>query len=296
MKKYIIFGWLFVFALSACKLKGVNSEEKEITTPKKKTTTIVEELKGVKDSAYRNEDLLLKKKEINKQVFDNGIEIKWFEKGNGSALENGHVYQLDYEVLLEDGSVVDGSKLVNRKWVHFLLGFQMQTKGWDFALQQMRIGDFAEVIIPSELARGKQGIKGLIPPDAKNILRVKILGEVKPDRVVDGTKVWKLVGFKKFANEKANEKSTITYDFVISTPSNPRYSDSYFNHTPYTFKYSDHGIVIGLKKALMGVKTLDRLWILVPADQAYGKKGLLDVVKPNESVLYDLFIREVKNG
>jgi FKBP-type peptidyl-prolyl cis-trans isomerase len=37
----------------------------------------------------------------------------------------------------------------------------------------------------------------------------------------------------------------------------------------------------------------DKLWIIVPADQAYGKKGYLDLVDPNESMFYDLFIAEV---
>lgn len=295
MKKKLVFGLIIVALLSSCKLKGVNKDEEQILDLQTKSkNTAVETLEGVKDSVYRNEDLLHKGNELEKQVSDNGIEIKWFEKGKGAQLKDGHVYKLDYEVLLEDGSVVDGSKLINRQWVHFLLGFQMQTKGWDFALRKMHIGDFAEVLIPSELARGKQGIKGLIPPDSKNILRVKILGEVEPNRIVDGTKVWNLIGFKRFADNKATEKSEIEYDFVISTPSNPRYSDSYSNHSPYTFKYDDRGIVEGLKKGLMGVKKMDRVWILVPADQAYGKKGFLDIVKPNEPVLYDLLIRDVR--
>jgi FKBP-type peptidyl-prolyl cis-trans isomerase len=291
--KYCI-SLVLLVALTSCKLKGVNEQEGNHEERVEGKKQIVEDLKGAKDSVYRNEDLLIKKKEVNKEVFDNGIEISWFEKGKGELLKEGHVYKLDYEVLLEDGSVVDGSKLVNRQWVHFLLGFEMQTKGWEFALKKLHIGDFAEIIIPSELARGKEGIKGLIPPDAKNILRVKVLGEVEPNRIVDGTKVWNLIGFKRFADHKANEKSEIEYDYVISTPSNPRFSDSYTRHTPYLFKYDDKGIVTGLKKGLMGVKKMDRVWILVPADQAYGKKGLLDVVKPNEPVLYDLLIREVK--
>lgn len=283
--------------LLSCKVKGIKQDKQKLplTSTESQKSDIIEELKGVKDSAYRNEKLLVKAPEVNQEKFDNGIVIKWFKKGDGAALEDGHVYKLDYEVLLEDGSVVDGSKIINRNWVHFLLGFELQTKGWDFALRKMKIGDFAEVIIPSELARGKAGIKGLIPPDAVNILRVKVLGEVAPSREIDGTKVWTLAHSKKEEALKVNEDSEIIYDYVISTPSNPRYANSHYNGTPYNFHFSDQGIVIGLKKALFGVTRYDRLWVVVPPDQAYGKKGLLNVVKPNESVLYDLFIREIKN-
>ena len=55
----------------------------------------------------------------------------------------------------------------------FMVGFNMQTKGWDIALRQLKVGDFAEIIIPSELARGSKGIEGLIPPNADNILKIR---------------------------------------------------------------------------------------------------------------------------
>jgi FKBP-type peptidyl-prolyl cis-trans isomerase len=297
MKNKLLISLLISSVLLSCKVKGVKQNEQEtaITTSKSQNTDIIEELKGVKDSAYRNEKLLIKTLEINQQKFDNGIVIKWYEKGEGALLEDEHVYKLDYEVLLEDGSVVDGSKIINRKWVHFLLGFELQTKGWDFALRKLKIGDFAEIVIPSELARGKEGIKGLIPPDAVNILRVKVVGEVQPDRVIDGTKVWTLAHSKKAEEEKVKEDSEIIYDYIVSTPSNPRYVNSHYNGNPYNFHFDDQGIVIGLKKALFGVTKYDRLWVVVPPEEAYGKKGLLDIVKPNEPVLYDLFIRDIKN-
>ncbi|OJX39354.1 MAG: hypothetical protein BGO87_05105 [Flavobacteriia bacterium 40-80] len=289
MKKLFLLSGLVLLLLS-CKVKGVKneSEQKLKDQPER-----IEALVGVKDSAYRNEKLLTNSKELDKQIFDNGIEIKWFERGKGDLLKDQHVYKIDYEVLLEDGSVVDGSKLINRQWVHFLLGFQIQTKGWDFALRKLRIGDFAEILIPSELARGKLGIEGLIPPDAKNILKIRVLGELEPERETDGTKIWILAESKKYEEEKATEDSEIVYDYVISTPSNPRYVDSRFKGAPYVFKFSDFGIVKGLKKALLGVKKADKLWVVVPASEAYGSKGLLDVVKPDEPVFYDLFIRDV---
>jgi FKBP-type peptidyl-prolyl cis-trans isomerase len=39
----------------------------------------------------------------------------------------------------------------------------------------------------------------------------------------------------------------------------------------------------------------DKLWILVPPSQAYGSKGMVDLVKPNEDLFYDLIIMDV-NG
>jgi FKBP-type peptidyl-prolyl cis-trans isomerase len=58
-------------------------------------------------------------------------------------------------------------------------------------------------------------------------------------------------------------------------------------------RFSDFGIVKGLKKALINAKRSDKLWVVVPAEMAYGSKGLLDLVKPNEPVFYDIFVENV---
>jgi len=283
-----------IFLFSACHLQGVKSEKDKTDSLATQGKTY-EELKGVKDSVYRNPDLLAKKAPKTSTDYPNGIKIKWFKHGNGVALQDGHVYMIDYEVLLTDGTVIDGSKLINRKWVHFLLGYQMEMKGWDFALEHMKIGDFCEVFIPSNLARGKVGIPGLVPPDADNILKIKILGEIPPTRTVDGTQIWVLAEAKKFKDSVADANSEIAFNYVVGTPSNPRFVNSRYKNSPYIYKSSDRGIVKGLKKALIGVKKNDRLWIIVPPDQAYGKKGMLNEVKPNEPVFYDLTILQVKN-
>ena len=58
-------------------------------------------------------------------------------------------------------------------------------------------------------------------------------------------------------------------------------------------RFTDNGIISGLKKALINAKRSDKMWVLVPSSEAYGSKGLLDLVKPNEKVFYDIFVMEV---
>ena len=41
------------------------------------------------------------------------------------------------------------------------------------------------------------------------------------------------------------------------------------------------------------IERSDKLWIVVPAEMAYGAKGYLDFVKPNEKLFYDIFVMEV---
>lgn len=268
--------------LAACSTEGVKTDKKPAETPRETA-----------DSRLAAEKLLEPKKAIvAKKEFPNGIRIQWFEQGKGATLEDGKVYEINYKVKLMNGEVIDGNHLLAREMLPFLVGYGMQGTGWDLALKEMRSGDFAEVYLPANLCRGKKGIKGVVPPNSPNIVFLRIGKEIRPTRTVDGTKVW-LLEEQPDNKHFVTEKSAIALHYFVGSKSNPRYDNSYKRNEPFRFHMDDHGLVPGLRKALMKAKLYDKLWIVVPADQAYGSKGYLDLVAPNESMFYDVFVNEV---
>ena len=270
-----------VYMLSACNVQGVkkhNVGDHEIHSELTKTESTNKSLKPTKI--------------INELKLKDGLEIKWFNHGKGQKLKEEDVININYQVFLEDGTLVDGNELLNREFLPFLVGYGMQTKGWDIALKHLKVGDFVEIFLPSKLARGKYGVKGLIPPNANNIIRLKIVNKIKPTKNIDGVKIW-LLEENQSETLKASEANSVDFHYMVGTKSNPKYDMSYRRAVPFRMRFSDHGIVSGLKKALIGVKRSDKVWILVPANEAYGTKGLLDLVKPNEKLFYDIFVVEV---
>ncbi|MBC9813230.1 FKBP-type peptidyl-prolyl cis-trans isomerase [Crocinitomicaceae bacterium CZZ-1] len=223
---------------------------------------------------------------------NNGIEIVWLEKSSGESIQAGDVVMIDYKVRLKDSTIIDGNHLLNKPALPYLAGFGFQPKGWDLALAHLKIGDFARIKLPAEFARGKKGVKNLIPENADNYLTIRILSKRKPDRIIDGTKVWVLEENK--ANKTVfNETNSIVFHTTISSPSAPFYFNSYANQQPFELKLEDNGTVPGLKKALINAKKGDRLFILVPSGEAYGAKGYLDIVKPNEDLFYNLLVMDI---
>jgi FKBP-type peptidyl-prolyl cis-trans isomerase len=231
-------------------------------------------------------------KVIASKKMSDGIQINWFQKGKGKHLEDGDLVMIDYKVKLTNGKVVDGNHFLHKKSMPFLLGFGLQTKGWDLALKELQVGDFARIHLPSELARGKKGIKGWIPPNSENDIYIRILSEAKPTRVVGGTKVWILEENKR-NKLKFNSNTQIIFHGIASSPSKPMYANTFRTNNPITFKYGDYGLVPGLVKALENSKKSDRMFVLVPSNEAYGSTGYLDCVKPNESVFYNIFVMDV---
>jgi FKBP-type peptidyl-prolyl cis-trans isomerase len=227
---------------------------------------------------------------VEEKSYPNGLKIKWYEKGTGAMLEEGHAYEINYKVKLQNGEVVDGNHLLKRATLPFMVGYGMQTKGWDLAMKELKSGDFAEIYIPGNLARGPKGIPGLIPPNAPNIVYIRIGKEIRPTRMAGKNKVWVLEQKPGETDTIVGENSQVTIHYFVGTRSNPKYDNSWMRERPVTFGMKDNGIMPGLKKAMLGSKIYDKMWILIDPEDAYGSAGFLDRVKANEAVFYDLFV------
>ncbi len=234
-----------------------------------------------------------KKQVVDKKSFPNGIQIQWFEKTEGEPIQDGSVYEINFKTKLQNGEVVDGNYKLQRDMLPFLAGYGMQTPGFDLAMKELRVGDFVEIFIPGKLARGKKGIPGIIPPNAPNIVMLRIGKEIKPTKVVDGVKVWRLEENPEMTDAKVGESSNLAIHYFVGTKSNPRYDNSYQRDTPFAFGMKDNSLIPGLRKAMLNAKMYDKLYILVPAKEAYGSRGYVDLVKPNEDLFYDIIIMDV---
>ena len=271
-KKYI---FLSLMALSTFACKRAEEVKEEISVVSQPVDTI---------------DLKLAiKREVH---LETGIGIQWLEEGKGPKVEDGKVYDIDYRVRLEDSTIIDGVHLLRKSSIPYLVGFNMQPKGWDITMRELKVGDFIHAQIPSRLLRGEHEAKGLIPKHADNYLNLRVLREVPPTREIDGVKVW-VMEQTVHKTPLFSDKNEIEFYAMASTKTNPLYYNSFATGRPFRARLEDNGVVPGLKKALINAKKGDRLLILVPSSQAYGTKGLHDIVKPNEDIFYNLYVNDI---
>ena len=102
------------------------------------------------------------------------MKIEKLTAGNGASPKQGDTVTVHYTGWLTDGTKFDSSVDRDDPFA-FVLGAGQVIRGWDDVVATLRVGDKAQLTIPPELAYGKNGYPGAIPPNATLIFEVELL-------------------------------------------------------------------------------------------------------------------------
>ncbi len=285
----------FLFLLFSCedtnknKNNSKNRQDKHLVKQGKQVKK-TDSLSNDPKSNLRNFE---KGKIENTLAMKNGLIIKWLAKGKGEKIKKGEVVLLEYRLALPDGRIIDGNQRIKMPFIPFMVGYNMQTKGWDLALCEMKVGDFVKVEIPADLARGEKGIPGVIPPNSANWLYLKVRARVSPEYNAGGVQVWTLMKGESSDVDQTMDKE-IQYHAIVSTASNPSVMNTYAAHFPLKYAPGQKNVIPGLRKTLNNAKKGEKIFVLVDAKQAYGSRGYVNLIKPNETVFFNLTIKDVR--
>ncbi len=107
-----------------------------------------------------------------------GLEYEDLKDAEGPMIKDGTIVSIQYEVALtydelDKGELIDSS-YQRRIPLNFVVGKGSVIKGVDEGILLMRVGGLRRLIIPSSLAFGERGVPGVIPPNAKLFVDIKV--------------------------------------------------------------------------------------------------------------------------
>ena len=105
---------------------------------------------------------------------DEGYYYVVTQEGEGDTPKPGTLLTTNYEGKLMDGTMFDSS-IKRGEPFQFPVGEGQVISGWDYSFLSMKKGEKRTIILPPELAYGKRGAGGIIPPNAWLIFDVELI-------------------------------------------------------------------------------------------------------------------------
>jgi peptidylprolyl isomerase len=103
---------------------------------------------------------------------DSGLKYVDLKVGEGKEAKVGSAVKVLYTGTLENGKQFDSN--VGGEPYEVVIGKSSVIKGWHEGLQGIKAGGKRKLIIPPELAYGKDGRRPQIPPNATLIFEVEV--------------------------------------------------------------------------------------------------------------------------
>jgi peptidylprolyl isomerase len=228
------------------------------------------------------------------EVSDTGLQYFDVVEGEGATPQDGDILLVNYAMWV-DGET--GPQILDDTFFHerpftFVMGSQQVFPGWEEGMLTMKPGGTRQLVVPSDLAFGAEGVSGMIAPDAAITMEVELLevqsppepAEVDYETTDSGLQIAVL---NEGAGEDVVEAGDIaTVEFVIWVADSGRYfTGSSTAGAPFTFQVGSPSVFEGWNEGMTGMTVGEKRQLLIPAALGLGEQGFGDIVPPNSDLI-----------
>ncbi len=273
---------LILSTLIACSPDAGESKQ-ETDTPKEEVpkdnsvdTNEVELPEAPKDTANVFMDTVKTNTDLNYQVL---------RESEGAIIGEGGVLRFHYELKDVTGKVIKSS-LKNVDPYGMKLGLELVPKILDKSLSEFRYGQKVALKVPSQHPEMEKF------PNLGHTEKDSLIYEIdimEQPKVMDKDGVMVHWLYESSA-AKIDSGDVIGIDYFAFDETGNIFNTSRDNGVPYEFVVGRSQVVKGLDMIFASLRQGDKVIVDIPSKHAFGTKGLVDKVKPNENVTYMLTV------
>jgi len=234
-----------------------------------------------------------------------GLQVTEFAQGEGGQPKDGDIVKVRYNAWYMDTGKKFDSTDNHTNPFEFRIGGDDVLPGFDEGISSMRKGGKRILVMPPELAFGKEGRPGVVPPNTWVKFEVELVdfetAPPPPEMWSDeGHEVVTLEnGLQYIEYEEGDGPSPRPGDVVIVFYSgfldNGKVFDTtHYDLVPIEFELQPGRVIDGFLEGLMMMKVGARRKLIIPPYLAYGDEGFGKRVPPNATLTYDVVLEGIR--
>lgn len=215
------------------------------------------------------------------------LEVTDIKVGTGDAAKKGDVLTLLYKGTLKNGKVFDESTPTKPPYA-FKLGAKQVIPGWDQGLVGMKVGGKRKLVIPADLAYGKDQM-GAIPPNSQLTFVVELL---RIDNVKTLSKV-DMKDNKAGTGRQAKNGDQVTLHYTGKFINGFEF-DSSVGGKPFTITLGSGQVIKGFDVGIVGMRKGGKRTITIPYEMAYKENGRPPAIPRMATLVFILELVDLK--
>jgi FKBP-type peptidyl-prolyl cis-trans isomerase len=209
------------------------------------------------------------------------LEISDVKEGAGRPAQAKDLLTMEYTGTLTNGKQFDTSK--GKQPFTFVLGMSQVIQGWDQGLVGMKVGGKRHLVIPPDLAYGKDPQGDAIPANSTLVFDVELL---RIDRPGDQPKL-ELSTVTPGKGDAAQTGDEVTINWIGTFLNGKEFVNTYTSKKMATPILGSKKLPPGINLALEGIKVGEKRHAVIPYELAYGESGQR-VMPPFATIVLDI--------